>query len=172
MKISHFGLKSQINHQTCFLTVARNRLCTFSGRSVPDVWFNLKTSYTLLIYVYLFSVKYPVIHVLRISEEAEKPSTEKNNQQKNAKSTVNLAKPLSLHEPKVPFIYYVSTWRGEGGLSNCNLLKFIYSEKAATFWEFFTLLLTGTTYGKSKVKVHIIWEGHKILRNLHLTGTR
>ena len=41
-----------------------------------------------------------MIHVLRISEEAEKPSTEKNNQQKNAKSTVNLAKPLSLHEPK------------------------------------------------------------------------
>ena len=61
---------------------------------------------------FLFSVKYPVIHVLRISEEAEKPSTEKNNQQKNAKSTVNLAKPLSLHEPKVlPFIYYVSTSR-------------------------------------------------------------
>ena len=47
-----------------------------------------------------FSVKYPVIHVLRISEEAEKPSADKNNQQKNAKSTVNLAKPLSLHEPK------------------------------------------------------------------------
>jgi len=45
-------------------------------------------------------VKYPVIHVLRISEEAEKPSTEQSNQQKNAKSTVNLAKPLSLHEPK------------------------------------------------------------------------
>ena len=59
-----------------------------------------------------FSVKYPVIHVLRISEEAEKPSMEKNNQQKNAKSTVNLAKPLSLHEPKVPFIYYVSTFLG------------------------------------------------------------
>ena len=48
----------------------------------------------------MFSVKYPVIHVLRISEEAEKPSTDKSNQQKNAKSTVNLAKPLSLHEPK------------------------------------------------------------------------
>ena len=59
-----------------------------------------------------FSVKYPVIHVLRISEEAEKPSKEKNNQQKNAKSTVNLAKPLSLHEPKVPFIDYVSTFLG------------------------------------------------------------
>ena len=41
-----------------------------------------------------------MIHVLRISEEAEKPSTDKSNQQKNAKSTVNLAKPLSLHEPK------------------------------------------------------------------------
>ena len=50
--------------------------------------------------MFFFSVKYPVIHVLRISEEAEKPSMEKNNQQKNAKSTVNLAKPLSLHEPK------------------------------------------------------------------------
>ena len=51
----------------------------------------------------LISVNYPVIHVLRISEEAEKP-TEKNEkqqkEQKNAKSTVNLAKPLSLHEPK------------------------------------------------------------------------
>ena len=47
----------------------------------------------------LFSVNYPVIHVLRISEEAEKPIPQ-NNQQKNAKSTVNLAKPLSLHEPK------------------------------------------------------------------------
>jgi len=44
-------------------------------------------------------VNYPVIHVLRISEEAEKPKPE-SNQQKNAKSTVNLAKPLSLHEPK------------------------------------------------------------------------
>ena len=51
-------------------------------------------------YVNFISVNYPVIHVLRISEEAEKPSTDKNNQQKNAKSTVNLAKPLSLHEPK------------------------------------------------------------------------
>ena len=62
--------------------------------------------------MFFFSVKYPVIHVLRISEEAEKPSKEKNNQQKNAKSTVNLAKPLSLHEPKVPFIDYVSTFLG------------------------------------------------------------
>ena len=52
-------------------------------------------------------MNYPVIHVLRISEEAEKPTAENKNvaeqrekQQKNAKSTVNLAKPLSLHEPK------------------------------------------------------------------------
>ena len=37
---------------------------------------------------------------MRISEEAEKPKPESNQQQNNAKSTVNLAKPLSLHEPK------------------------------------------------------------------------
>jgi len=44
-------------------------------------------------------VNYPVIHVLRISEEAEKES--EMNKQKNAKSSiVKLAKPLSLQEPK------------------------------------------------------------------------
>ena len=39
-------------------------------------------------------VNYPVIHVLRISEEAEQ------QKQKNATNTVKLAKPLSLREPK------------------------------------------------------------------------
>ena len=33
------------------------------------------------------------------------------------------------------------------------LLKFIYSEKATKFCEIFTLLLTGTTQDKSKVKI-------------------
>ena len=33
------------------------------------------------------------------------------------------------------------------------LLKFIYSEKATEFSEIFTLLLTGTTWDKSKVKI-------------------
>ena len=33
------------------------------------------------------------------------------------------------------------------------MLKFIYSEKATKFCEIFTLLLTGTTYDKSKVKI-------------------
>ena len=33
------------------------------------------------------------------------------------------------------------------------LLKFIYFEKATKFCEIFTLLLTGTTYEKSKVEV-------------------
>ena len=32
-------------------------------------------------------------------------------------------------------------------------LKFIYSEKATKFCEIFTLLLTGTTCDKSKVKI-------------------
>ena len=32
-------------------------------------------------------------------------------------------------------------------------LKFIYSEKATKFCEIFTLLLTGTTYDKSKVEI-------------------
>ena len=34
-----------------------------------------------------------------------------------------------------------------------SVLKFIYSEKATKFCEFFTLLLTGTTWDKSKVKI-------------------
>ena len=33
------------------------------------------------------------------------------------------------------------------------LIKFIYSEKAIQFCEIFTLLLTGTTYDKSKLKI-------------------
>ena len=33
------------------------------------------------------------------------------------------------------------------------LLKFIYSEKATKFYEIFTLLLNGTTYDKTKVKI-------------------
>ena len=33
------------------------------------------------------------------------------------------------------------------------LLKFIYSEKAKTFCAIFTVLLTGTTQDKSKVKI-------------------
>lgn len=46
----------------------------------------------------IFSVNYPILHVLRISEEAEK---KKEEQAKNAKlATVNLAKPLSLNKPK------------------------------------------------------------------------
>ena len=32
-------------------------------------------------------------------------------------------------------------------------VKFMYSEKATKFCEIFTLLLTGTTYDKSKVKI-------------------
>ena len=32
-------------------------------------------------------------------------------------------------------------------------IKFIYSEKATKFCEIFTLILTGTTYDKSKVKI-------------------
>ena len=34
-----------------------------------------------------------------------------------------------------------------------HLVKFIYSEKATKFCEIFTLLLTGTTLDKSKVKI-------------------
>ena len=64
------------------------------------------------------------------------------------------------------------------------LLKFIYSEKATKFCNFFPLLLTECTVVKSKVKIsqnfvafseymkfkiHKFWEGHKILQNLHLT---
>ena len=46
----------------------------------------------------------------------------------------------------------------EGQVSLAPLLsgagvKFIYSEKATKFCEIFTLLLTGTTYDKSKVKI-------------------
>ena len=33
------------------------------------------------------------------------------------------------------------------------VVKFIYSEKATKFCKIFTLLLTGTTYDKSKVKI-------------------
>ena len=33
------------------------------------------------------------------------------------------------------------------------IAKFIYSEKATKFCKIFTLLLTGTTYDKSKVKI-------------------
>ena len=33
------------------------------------------------------------------------------------------------------------------------MLKFIYSEKATKFCEISTLLLTGTTYDKSKVEI-------------------
>ena len=29
----------------------------------------------------------------------------------------------------------------------------MYSKKATKFWEIFTLILTGTTYDKSKVKI-------------------
>ena len=32
-------------------------------------------------------------------------------------------------------------------------IKFIYSEKATKFCKIFTLLLIGTTYNKSKVKI-------------------
>ena len=75
-----------------------------------------------------------------------------------------------------------------------SVLKFIYSEKATKFCEIFTLLLSYVVQVKSKVKisqnsvafseytmnfmvfrskmgpskVHIFWEGHKNLRNLHL----
>ena len=42
-----------------------------------------------------------------------------------------------------------------------DILKFIYSEKATIFCEISTADLT--------VKVHIFWEGHKILQNLPLT---
>ena len=35
----------------------------------------------------------------------------------------------------------------------CSSIKLIYSEKATKFCEIFTLLLTGTTYDKSKVKI-------------------
>ena len=45
---------------------------------------------------FYFSVNYPVIHVLRISEEA----TESETPLRNAKSSVKLSKPLSLKEPK------------------------------------------------------------------------
>ena len=38
-------------------------------------------------------------------------------------------------------------------LANFSVLKFKYSEKAAKFCEIFTLLLTGTTQDKSKVKI-------------------
>jgi hypothetical protein len=37
--------------------------------------------------------------------------------------------------------------------SSRQMLKFIYSEKATKFCEIFTLLLTGTTWDKSKVKI-------------------
>ena len=33
------------------------------------------------------------------------------------------------------------------------VIKFIYSEKATKFYEIFTLLLTGTKYDKSKVRI-------------------
>ena len=56
------------------------------------------------------------------------------------------------------------------------LLKFIYSEKAKQFCEIFTLLLTGTTWDKSKVKIspnfvafseymnfiELLWMLHKV----------
>ena len=48
--------------------------------------------------VVLLAVNYPVLHILRISEEAEKKSDETSST--SATATVNLAKPLSLHEPK------------------------------------------------------------------------
>ena len=37
------------------------------------------------------------------------------------------------------------------------MLKFIYSEKATKFCEIFTLLLTGTTEDKGKVKISQIF---------------
>ena len=49
-----------------------------------------------VVVVVLLAVNYPVLHILRISEEAEKKSDDKSS----ATATVNLAKPLSLHEPK------------------------------------------------------------------------
>ena len=42
-----------------------------------------------------------------------------------------------------------------------NKLKFIFSKKATKHDKIFTIDLT--------FKVHIFWEGHKILQNLHLT---
>ena len=41
---------------------------------------------------------------------------------------------------KIPIVYFY-------------LIKFIYSEKATTFCEIFTLLLTGNTKDKSKMKI-------------------
>ena len=41
----------------------------------------------------------------------------------------------------------------DGSFFKCNQLKFIYSEKATKFLEISTLLLTGTTQGKSKVEI-------------------
>ena len=49
------------------------------------------------IFVLCIPVNYPVLHVLRISEEAEKECVDVPSV---STATVNLAKPLSLHEPK------------------------------------------------------------------------
>ena len=59
----------------------------------------------------------------------------------------NLSKILFGKAAEYPKIYYFQ-------------LKFIYSEKATKFCEIFTLLLTDTTYDKSKVKIS--WPSQNI----------
>ena len=58
----------------------------------------------------------------------------------------------ALLRPRTPLHYSVQWGQNILKFSNSNL-KFIYSEKATKFCEIFTLLLTGKTKDKRKVKI-------------------